>query len=242
MTKHLLIAGHGMTTGGIFDPGASLTGISGVRIGEHEYFSKLIFPKMREHVHPDDNDNLILFDDYNVFSKNNIVDLARSYGNDTVVHELHFDSAANTRARGGHVIIYNQFKPDGLDLRINQAIFNTVGLNSNYVHRNIAGISGRSNLRNLNACARAGVNYRLSELGFGSNTEDAKYMYSNAKAIAIEYLIAHFGRYNKKEEEEAKTMWRVVIGSYQDRDNADDALRLANDKGFDDAFIIPFEK
>ena len=238
MTKHLLIAGHGMRTDGVFDPGAAL---KGTRIGEHEYFSKMIFPEMREHVHPDDRDNLILFDDYNVYSKNNIVNLAQSYGKDTVVHELHFDSAANTRARGGHVIIYDQFKPDGLDLRINQAIFNTVGLNHNYVHRNIEGLSGRSNLRNLNACARAGVNYRLSELGFGSNTEDAKYMYGNAKAIAIEYLIAHFGRY-KKEEEENKTMWRVVIGSYQDRDNADDALRLANDKGFDDAFIVPFEK
>ena len=46
---------------------------------------------------------------------------------------------------------------------------------------------------------------------------------------------------NLAKNKPSDTFYRVVIGSYKDRNNADEALRLANDKGFTDAFILLFK-
>ncbi|MFJ6414995.1 N-acetylmuramoyl-L-alanine amidase [Terribacillus saccharophilus] len=164
MGTTLCIAGHGKLRNGGFDPGA--TGI--ISKGEHRYMVEDIFPAMKRHL-PKGAD-VVFFSDYKVLDYGNIVALANKYGNDTAVIEFHYD-AATSAASGGHVIVNKDFEPDSLDLRLRDAIAANVGVR--YSHKGHKGISGRDNLGNVNRSARGGVNYRLIELGFGTNRKDA---------------------------------------------------------------------
>jgi hypothetical protein len=174
MTRHLLIAGHGRRPNGSFDPGA--TGL--ISKGEHRYMSEDLFPAIKKFL-PADHD-VILFDDYNVFAHGNIVDLAKRFNADEVT-EFHFD-AASAAASGGHVIVYSGYAPDDVDLALRDVIEDMVGIR--YEHRGHRGISGRSDLANVNRTANAGITYRLLELGFGTNKEDARIMTENVEEYA----------------------------------------------------------
>ena len=162
MAKHLLIAGHGQRKDGTFDPGA--TGF--ITKGEHRYMKENLFPAMKKYA----NDSFIFFDSYNVFSHGDIVALAKKYNADTVT-EFHYDASGSAQASGGHVIVYSHFKPDAMDLRLRDAIDSMAGVR--YSHAGHRGISGRSNLANVNRTASGRVNYRMLELGFGTNERDA---------------------------------------------------------------------
>lgn len=192
MTKFLFIAGHGEYGQGNFDSGA--TGF--IKIGEHKYYEQVIFPLMRKWVHDNDKNNLVLFSDYDVYSKGNIVELAKSYGSDTVVTELHYDSFSNSNARGGHVIIKNGFAPDKWDISFRDGIKNLIGVR--YSYKGYQGINGRDDLLNCNLCAKGGVNYRLIELGFATNQDDAHIMMNKAEDIAKMFLKVVFGRVKEK--------------------------------------------
>lgn len=182
--KHLIIAGHGPRKNGTFDPGAS--GL--IKQGEHKFISQKFFKSMKKYATKD----FIFISEYNVFDRGNVVALARSYGLDTTVTELHFDASSSKSASGGHVIIYSQFEPDAMDLRIRDAIDKMVGVR--YSHRGHKGISGRSNLGNVNRTAsgdrRGSVNYRLVELGFGTNAKDVDVMTNKTDQYAKELVKA----------------------------------------------------
>lgn len=171
---HLLIAGHGKRKNGTFDPGA--TGI--ISKGEHKYVKENLFPAMKKYVGDAD---VVFFDDYNVYDHGDIVALAKKYGKDTKVTEVHYD-AGNSDARGGHVIVYSGYAPDALDLRLRDAIKTMVGVR--YNHKGHEGISGRSNLANVNRTQKVGINYRLIELGFGTNKKDADVMVNKVDEYA----------------------------------------------------------
>ena len=80
------------------------------------------------------------------------------------VIELHMDSASPS-AKGGHVIIKKGYKADAYD----NALASFIG--SFFPGRSIK-IVGRSDLANPNRAAKMGVNYRLVECGFISNSGD----------------------------------------------------------------------
>lgn len=162
MATHLIIAGHGKRKNGTFDPGAS----GYIAKGEHRYMKENLFPAMKRYAGKD----FIFFDEYNVYSHGNIVSLARKYKADTVT-EVHFDASGSQQASGGHVIVYSHYKPDDMDLRLRDAIKSMAGVR--YSHMGYEGISGRSNLANVNRTASGKVNYRMLELGFGTNRKDA---------------------------------------------------------------------
>src|SRR5699024_12253831 len=95
------------------------------------------------------------------------------------VTEYHLD-AASASARGGHVIVYNGFAPDKIDLGIRDALKKYVGIR--YSHKGHAGISGRNNLLQVNVAANIGVNHRLVELGFITNRADFQAINKNIEA------------------------------------------------------------
>lgn len=171
---HLLIAGHGKRKNDTFDPGA--TGI--ISKGEHKYVKENLFPAMKKYVGDAD---VVFFDDYNVYDHGDIVTLAKKYGKDTKVTEIHYD-AGGSDASGGHVIVYSGYAPDALDLRLRDAIKAMVGIR--YNHKGHEGISGRNNLANVNRTQKAGINYRLVELGFGTNKKDADIMVNKVDEYA----------------------------------------------------------
>ena len=172
----LHIAGHGKKKSGVFDPGA--TGF--IKQGEHKYYAETFFDLLKKY--EPKGHKVIYHTAYNVYNYGNIVDLAKSYGQDTVVIEWHFDAALSKSIKGGHVIVYNKFKPDALDLRLRDGINKMVGVR--YNHQGHKGIAGRSNLGNANRCAKGKVNYRLIELGLCTNCEDSKVMLESADEYA----------------------------------------------------------
>lgn len=182
MTKYLVIAGHGPNRDNSFDPGA--TGF--ITKGEHRYFRDDFFPAMRKYMKKDSN--IILFSQYNVFDRSNLATLAKQYGKDTVVVEMHYDATDSPLASGGHVIVHKDFQPDKYDLAIRDVIKKHIGVR--YVYKGHPGISGRSDLRNCNIARNNNVNYRLIELGFGTNKQDADKMVKNVDAIAKDFVMA----------------------------------------------------
>ena len=180
----LFISGHGKARSGRIDPGA--TGI--ISKGEHRYMVENLFPAMKKYVGDAD---VVFFTDYDVYEHGNIVELARKYGKDTKVTEFHYD-AGSSDASGGHVIVSAKYKADTLDLRLRDAINDMVGVR--YSHNGVKGISGRDNLANVNRTAQAGVNYRLIELGFGTNKKDADVMMNQTDAYAKRLVEAILGK------------------------------------------------
>lgn len=188
MVTKLVIAGHGKNKDGSFDPGATP---AFMKQGEHRYYVDTFFPRVRKYL-PDGHD-VVLFSEYNVYSHSNLNALAKSYGNDTQVIEMHFDALDSAQsATGGHVIVHADYSPDELDLRLRDWIKKFVGVR--YTHKGHTGISGRSDLRNCNIAKQNNVNYRLVELGFGSNKKDAEVMMSRVDALAKDFVMAICGK------------------------------------------------
>lgn len=204
MTK-LIIAGHGKNRQGYFDPGAK--GI--ISKGENKYMIENLFPEMKKYA---GKENVVFFSDYDVFAYGNIVELARKYGKDTEVIECHFD-AGESSASGGHVIIKSAYNPDKLDLRLRDAIKSMVGVR--YNHKGEQGISGRDDLANVNRTASGGINYRLIELGFGTNKTDADIMMNKTDEYARKLMEAILNKKVESEpDEKPKTGWIAQNGKF----------------------------
>lgn len=186
MVKKLVIAGHGKNKNGSFDPGAS----GFITKGEHKYYVENFFPAVRKYL--PDNHDVILFSDYNVYDRQNVAVLAKSYGKDTQVIEMHFDATSSESASGGHVIVHRNFTPDVMDLNLRDMIKKHVGVR--YEHKGHKGISGRSDLRNCNLSHDFDVNYRLIELGFGTNRKDSKVMTTLVDTIAKDFVMVLCGK------------------------------------------------
>lgn len=173
MTTYLCVAGHGKRKNGTFDPGA--TGF--ISKGEHRFFAEDFFPAMKKYA----NDQFVFFTEHNVLSHNTIKTLSDKY-DDVKYIEFHYDATGTPNAHGGHVIVHKAFSPDALDLRLRDAISDMVGVR--YEHRGHKGISGRSDLGNVNRARTHGINYRLLELGFGTSPRDSKIMTEQVDAYA----------------------------------------------------------
>lgn len=188
MVKHLFIAGHGYLPNGGFDPGA--TGY--ITKGEWRYYKEHFIPAMKKFIgHRKD---VAFYADKSVYAYQNLVSLVQAHGgvNNVIVHELHYDALGNSSASGGHVIVHADFVPDQIDLAIRDVIKKYIGVR--YNHRGHSGISGRRDLLNVNIARNAGINYRLIELGFGTNKRDADIMMKYVESIAKDYCIALFGQ------------------------------------------------
>lgn len=223
MSKYLMIAGHGSG-----DVGA--TGF--IKKGEHRYMKEDLFPAMKKYIPKDKLNDVIFFSDYNVYSRANIVSLAKSYGANTIVTEYHYDAGGVSYSKaGGHVIIQSGFKPDSLDLRLRDAIKKTAGLHPNYKD----GISSRDNLQNPRLAGNGGINYRLLELGMCTHKANAEYMINNVDAIALALVQAFFP--DVKPNPTPKELHRVQLGAYEKRENAVAQLEKLKAQGYTDAFI-----
>lgn len=223
----LFIAGHGKKNNGVLDGGA--VGRNGM--SEHEYYSTHLFPMMEKLA---DDKELVLFSDYNVYDKGNIVNLALKYGKDTQVIECHFDSSSNENASGGHIIISSAYSPDKFDMNLVNMLDKTIGIRKSYVHKKVVGLSGRIDLANIRRCQNGKISYRLLELGFGSNVNDMTYMINNIKIIATG-LLKSFDIKLKNEYNyiDVKPLYKVQVGAFANKDNA---IKLKDElvkKGYD---------
>ena len=230
MTTYLMIAGHGKQKNGKYDSGA--TGY--ISKGEHWYMENILFPTMKKYI--PNGHTISWITSYNVYSYGDLVNLAKKYGNDTIVSEFHYDAASATSAKGGHVIIHKEFSPDDIDKKLVKALGDTIGLNTGYVHRGIKGLSGRDDLANVNRARMGGINYRLLEIGFGTNYHDSQYMMNNVDDLAKALVKAYFGKI--KDSTPQNDLYRVQVGAFKDKNNAQKQLEELKKKGYNDAFIV----
>lgn len=187
MTTYLCVAGHGRNPNGSFDPGA--TGF--ISKGEHRFFTEDFFPAMKKYA----NDQFVFYTEQNVLTYNTIKSLADKY-KDVKYIEFHYDATGTPNAHGGHVIIHQDYAPDAIDLKLRDAISDTLGVR--YEHRGHKGISGRADLGNANRAKLYNINYRLLELGFGTSPRDSKIMTEQTDAYAKRIVEALIGEKAKK--------------------------------------------
>ena len=218
MATILHIAGHGHNRNGTFDPGA--TGY--ITQGEWRYYTNSFFDLLKKY--EPKGHKVIYHTAYNVYDYGNIVYLAKKYGNDTIVIEWHFDATGTPDATGGHVIVYSGYNPDALDLRLRDGINKIIGVR--YTHKGHRGISGRSNLANVNRTAHGGINYRLIELGFGTSPRDSKIMLNQMDQLAKDMSEAIF---NTKISSEVKQP--VSMAGYHVVKSGDTLWAIGRDYG-----------
>lgn len=99
---------------------------------------------------------------------------------DACLLEAHMDSAAAS-ARGGHVIIKSGYSPDAYDNALAAMLQRRLPGRSNL-------IVGRSDLANPKRAAARGINYRLVEFGFITNTTDLNIFNTQIDDIAREVI------------------------------------------------------
>lgn len=182
VAKHLIVCGHGAG-----DPGAGGNGIT-----ERDWTRNSLKPLMEKWAKQLKHNTV----EFYPVSNNMFVDTQAGRGaytaSATSVTEIHLDSSSNSSATGGHVIIHTSLSADGNDLAIAQVINKYVGWWGSV--KGSQGISRRNNLLNCNVFAtRAGISYRLVELGFISNPTDVRNLINNLDAVAKELVEAVTG-------------------------------------------------
>ena len=82
----------------------------------------------------------------------------------------------------------------------------------------------------------------LLEYAFYSNLDDLKILKNNRSELVeatVKSICQYFGvEYKKEITTNTNKLYKVCIGAYKDRDNADKILKEAKEKGFKDAYII----
>lgn len=175
MGKHLIVAGHGGVDGGAYGNGTN----------ERDFTRTYFVDQIAAAINSISGESATVYDKrrnaYTDTYNGGGIYWAKKEGFTTVT-EIHQDAFTNPSASGGHVIVYKGFAPDAIDLGIRDVLRKYVGVR--YTHKGHSGISGRNNLLQINVAAEIGVNYRLVELGFITNTKDFQNMKNNHKAIS----------------------------------------------------------
>lgn len=200
MPTILFVAGHGEQRNGGFDTGA----IGNISLGEHRYMEQVFFPAIKNAL--PSGANVAFFSDHDCYDYGDIAAQAAKYGSDTIVVECHYDASNSSSATGGHVIVYKGFEPDEYDIKLRDALAETIGVFP-YNHKGYKGISGRDDLANANRTANSGTNWRLIELGFGTNEHDADYMVNHVYELASAIVKHLLGSTSGATAEKQPTGW-----------------------------------
>ena len=212
MGKHLVIAGHGKQPSGRIDYGAEGNGY------KENNLTKELCTLMDAYA----GEEMSFITDHDVYGYRN---MGIHTGWDSIT-EIHFN-AFNTQAFGCEVLIHADFEPDALDKKL-LAVLDTY-----FVSRDI---KKRSDLYNMNVCKEKGFNYRLIEVCFIDNANDMKIYQANKKAIAMGLVEAITGKVQTPAEPESAAtgaMYRVQVGAYKTKGNADKMKEKLKTAGFE---------
>lgn len=169
VSKILIALGHGRSKNGAWDPGARGNGTT-----EADWLRGPFLTSLKKYAGKE-----IDFYEQNLFGNREAATIKKY---DDVI-ELHLD-AASPAAKGGHVIIYGNYKPDAMDQRLGKVIEKHFGLRGGKMFDN------RTNLHNLNTFAARKISYRLLELGFITNKANMDHFKKNYDTIAKELVAA----------------------------------------------------
>lgn len=168
MGKLYIIAGHGAG-----DPGAIGNGY------QEQERVRVLANKINDL----GGSNVVLMDTSIKYSAN--TSKLASIPKDANVLELHLDASSSTSARGSHIIIHSSLSADSFDNAI-------VAFMCKEFPGRSTQISKRSDLACVNKCKSLGLNYRLLECCFITNSADLNKFNSNIDYIA-QSLLSAFG-------------------------------------------------
>ena len=212
MGKHLVIAGHGKQPSGRIDYGAEGNGY------KENNLTKELCTLMDAYA----GEELSFITDHDVYAYRT---MGIHTGWDSIT-EIHFN-AFNTQSAGCEVLIHADFEPDVLDKKL------LAVLEQHFASR---GIKKRSDLYNMNVCKEKGFNYRLMEICFIDNANDMKIYQANKKAIALGLVEAIVGKVQTPAEPETEatgSLYRVQVGAYKTKGNADKMKEKLKTAGFE---------
>lgn len=216
----LIVLGHGRDKKGNFDPGASGNGTN-----EANWLTGDFLTSLKKYA----KGHAIEFYTGNMFA-NKDANTIKAY--DDVV-ELHLDAAA-PNVKGGHVIIYGNYKPDAMDNRLGKIVEKHFGLRGGKMFH------GRTDLYNLNVFTKRKISYRLLELGFITNKENMDHFKKNVDLIARDLIEAVL---NKKIVAEPKPAagnqkyYKVQVGAFSKKENADRLVEGLKKDGYE-SYIV----
>jgi N-acetylmuramoyl-L-alanine amidase len=208
MSKNIIICGHGAG-----DPGAVDNGIN-----ERDFIRKELAPRIKKYGGGD----IDIFD----MSKNCYQETQRGRGIQTLkgknVIEFHLD-AAGPIAKGGHIIFGKGLSADALDKRLAGV------LEKHFGHRHGKAFDPRDNLLNTNTAKRLGVNYRLVEVCFITNSGEVAYLKKNVDQIAKDFAAAITG---KAQAAATPGTYRIFTGTFETDASANTAAIKIISLGF----------
>ena len=94
---------------------------------------------------------------------------------------------------------------------------------------------------NFTVIYKASMPSVLCEYAFYSNLDDLKILKNNRSELVeatVKAICSYFGIEYKKEIINTNKLYKVCIGAYKDKDNANKVLNEAKEKGFKDSYII----
>ena len=95
---------------------------------------------------------------------------------------------------------------------------------------------------NFTVIHKASMPSVLCEYAFYSNLDDLKILKNNRSELVeatVKAICSYFGiEYKKEITTNTNKLYKVCIGAYKDKDNANKILNEAKEKGFKDAYII----
>lgn len=208
MAEHTVIFGHG----------AEDAGASGNGTNERDFLRKEFYPLLKKYAGP----SVEFYD----LSKRSVRETGAGRGIYTLkgktVTEFHLDCASPS-AKGGHVVIAAGFSPDAMDKRLADVIKKDFGW------RGGQAFSARNDLANLNAAKRVGINYRLIEMCFISNSAEMAHLRKNLDRIARDYIEAITGEAKTVEATKPATTtlgkYRVYTGAFATQATAEKARK-----------------
>ena len=212
MGKHLVIAGHGKQPSGRIDYGAEGNGY------KENNLTKELCTLMDAYA----GEEMTFITDHDVYAYRT---MGIHTGWDSIT-EIHFN-AFNTQAYGCEVLIHADFEPDELDKKLLKVLDQTF---------ESRGIKKRSDLYNMNVCKEKGFNYRLVEVCFIDNANDMKVYQANKKALAMGLVEAITGKVQTPAEPETEatgSLYRVQVGAYKTKGNADKMKEKLKTAGFE---------
>ena len=176
VSTHLFVMGHGG-----WDPGAVGNGTN-----EREFTRNELLPILKKYASQLKGSAVSFYDpSRDMYQDSKIMNGAYAVSSDiSSVTEIHLDSGT-IYSTGGHVIITPGAKTEE-NKNISAVIRNNVGWNPSYAYN--FGFSERTDLLNLNVFNKRNIPYRLTELGFISNSNDLNTIRKNKEKIAKELI------------------------------------------------------
>lgn len=218
--KILLVSGH--------VPGYNESKATGVNEGDlNVELVKLLVPRLKHYASVD-----VYPYERNMYEDNKAGCLKVNLKDYNYVFEVHFN-AYNGKARGTGIYLDQKYEGG---ISVEQAVLNNI-VALGFTER---GITRRNDLLNMRTCFNLNIDYALLETCFFDNAEDML-LYSQKKtqvADAITKGIADaFGLEYVGEAPKEETVYRVQVGAYSVKENAEKRLADLKKAGFE-GFIV----